>query len=490
MTNSNPPDSNPLVNKTRPNSPEPGTPAYKRMARRKAVRMGLNPTSGEDAVRMLQERGFDITNDRVSMLDATGAAQEGTTPNLPAKVKPVAVTESGGKKPPSGMISEAERMADIKKIQRSIARRRQRKFLLVTLRLLFFVGIPTYLCGNYYFNYATEMYEVQTEMVIQKADGGGGGGGLGGLLAGTGLANSEDSTIVQGFLTSREAMLKLDAELGFIAHFQQDFIDDIQRLPEDSTLEDAYVKYKKYINIGFDPSEGVIHMSVISIDPATGTAFSLALIRFAEERVDRLSAPVREDQMRGAFTSYAKAEQGVLDAQQSVLELQQTRGVLSADAEISAQMSIIGNLESLLENKRLNLAEINANAQPNSARANALSAEIGRLADRITELRGNLIGTNNATVSLARISGELRIAESELTMRQVLLQQALTQLETAQIEANRQTRYLSLGVSPIAPDVPTHPRKLENTALAFIVFLGLYIFVSLTISILREQLSA
>jgi len=44
-------------------------------------------------------------------------------------------------------------------------------------------------------------------------------------------------------------------------------------------------------------------------------------------------------------------------------------------------------------------------------------------------------------------------------------------------------------VIPIAPDVPTYPRKLENTLLAFVVFMGIYILISLTVSILREQIS-
>ncbi len=495
MTQNDP--ANPLAKKpARAEPPKPGTPAYKRMARRKAVRMGLNPSSGEEAVQMLRDRGFDVVSDRVSALDTTAAAAAAAAKsgsNLPAKVSESGIVTSepdGMSRPPAGMISEEERRVEIAKIQKGIAKRRQRKFMLVAMRLLFFVALPTFLTGNYFYNYATEMYEIETQMVIQKADGGGGGGGLGGLLAGTGLANSEDSTIVQGFLNSREAMLKLNEELGFIDHFQQDFIDDIQRLPADATLEDAYKKYKKFVKIGFDPTEGVIHMSVVAVDAETGTAFSRALIRFAEERVDKLSAPVREDQMRGAIQSYADAEQNVFNAQETVLDLQQRRGILSADAEISAQMSIIASLEVQLENRLLSLAEINANAQPNTARANALSAEIGRLTDRIAELRLKLTGGAGSTISLARVSGELRIAETELSMRQVLLQQALTQLETARIEANRQTRYLSLGVTPIAPDVPTRPRKLENTALALVVFMAIYIFISLLVSVFREQLSA
>jgi len=69
------------------------------------------------------------------------------------------------------------------------------------------------------------------------------------------------------------------------------------------------------------------------------------------------------------------------------------------------------------------------------------------------------------------------------------MQESLQQLESARVEASRQVLYLSLGVAPVAPDEATYPRKFENTLLAFVIFGGIYILISLTVSILREQLS-
>ena len=82
------------------------------------------------------------------------------------------------------------------------------------------------------------------------------------------------------------------------------------------------------------------------------------------------------------------------------------------------------------------------------------------------------------------------MAQIDLTTRQSLLQQAAQHLETARIEANRQVRYLSTSVPPRAPDEATYPSKFENTLLAFIIFAGIYLMISLTASILREQVSA
>ena len=87
-------------------------------------------------------------------------------------------------------------------------------------------------------------------------------------------------------------------------------------------------------------------------------------------------------------------------------------------------------------------------------------------------------------------NAQLREAEENYASALINFEAARTQMDTAQIEANKQVRYLSVSVSPIAPDVPTYPKSFENTVLAFLIFSGIYLMISLTASILREQVSA
>jgi capsular polysaccharide transport system permease protein len=82
------------------------------------------------------------------------------------------------------------------------------------------------------------------------------------------------------------------------------------------------------------------------------------------------------------------------------------------------------------------------------------------------------------------------VAQADLQTRQMLLAQALQSMETSRIEANRQVRYLSLSVSPIPPDEPAYPRAFENTMVTMLIMLGIYLMVSMTASILREQVSS
>jgi len=218
--------------------------------------------------------------------------------------------------------------------------------------------------------------------------------------------------------------------------------------------------------------------------------FSEALIRYAEEQVDQLTQRLREDQMKGARESYADAEAKVLAAQSRVLELQQQLGVLDPVTESGMVMQQVGAFELQLQEKRLSLQQLLDNTQPNQARVDGMRGDIARLESLIQSLRSQLTQGSGTTTSLASVTGQLRIAEADLQTRQLMLSQAAQQLETARIEANKQVRYLSMGVRPVAPDEATYPRAFENTILAFLILGGIYLMISLTASILREQVAA
>lgn len=463
-----------------------------RMARRTAQKHGLKPASDFDAVRLLRKRGIDPFA-RTNMLelivsdDATVQAPTGAVQSLPATVRQPGVP---GPTLPTGPIDEATRASEIMRVQRDIANRRRKRLALLGVRLLFFVLLPTFLVGYYFFAVATPLYSTNSEFVIQKSEATASAGDLGSLFGGTSFATVQESITVQSYLESREAMLRLDQDFGFRAHFSAPEIDPLTRLDPDASTEDMYDTYRRHLRIGYDPTEGLVRMEVMAADPEVAQQFAAALIGYAEERVDRMSQRVREDQMAGARESYEDAEERMIQAQQRVIELQEQRGVLSAEAEVSTVFQQISTFELELQQERLRLAELQSNARPNQTRVEVAERNIARLEALIENLRGGLTSSETGGVSLARISSELIVAEADLQTRQLMLAQALQQMETARIEANRQTLYLSIGVFPVAPDEAAYPRALENTILAFLVFSGIYLMLSMTASILREQVSA
>ncbi len=455
-----------------------------RMARRVAQKHGLAPTSDFDAVRQLRLKGVDPFQ-RTAMLELVvpDGDKKPSANKLPQTV-------AKQKLPSTEVLTEDVRAREVYLIQQDIARRRRRKMLLLATRLAFFVALPTFLVGFYFYRIATPLYATKSEFLIQQSSSQSSGGQLGGLFSGTQFATSQDSITVQSYLQSRDAMLRLDADIGFKSHFAQDFIDPLLKLSPDSSNEQAYKLYKRLVKIGYDPTEGIVKMEVAAAEPGVSAQFSRSLIDYAEEQVDNLTQRLREDQMKGARESYVDSENKMIGAQGRVLDLQEKLGVIDAASETSAQMGQIARFETQLQEKSLQLQQLLDNQSPNQARVDGVQGDITRLETVVAELRSKLTESGTDSTSLARISGELRMAELDLQTRQAMMQQALQQLETARIEANRQVRYLSLGVTPVAPDEATYPRAFENTIVAFLIFCGIYLMVSLTASILREQVSA
>lgn len=452
-----------------------------RLARRIALRQGLEPASDLDAVRLLREAGIDPFA-RGHVLDLVTADEE------PETSRAVAVRD-GARLPEVPRPGAESPVADIAAIQRDMARRRRRRLAMLAARLFVFVGLPTLAAGLYYGAVATPLYTARTEFVIQQAESPA-AAGMGGLLRGTTFATSQDSIAVQGYLQSREAMARLDDDQGFRAHFSRPAIDPIQRLDPGATDEAAYALYRRNVQIAYDPTEGLVKMEVSATDPDTAVAFSRALIGYAEQQVDHMTSRLRAKQMDDARTMYEDAQAEMQAAQRRVVELQQRTRVLSSEAEVSLVTAQIGALDTQLTTDRLSLEQMLSNAVPNQARVRPLQRRIAAVEAEIAALRARLTQDGADGQSLAQVQSDLLVAQADVQTRQMLLAQSLSAMETARVEANRQVRYLSVSVNPVAPDEAAYPRAFENTMVALLVFTGIYLMVAMTVAILREQVSA
>jgi capsular polysaccharide transport system permease protein len=477
-----------------------------RMARRVAQKHNIPATSDFDAVRLLRAKGIDPFQ-RSNMLELVvpqgGAEQhEGGAPDAFANL-PGAKGGAGSERVqlpqtmpvkkqqlPSTDVSPADRRADeIRQIQRDITSRRRKKTGILLIRLAFFVMLPTLLAGYYFYAVATPMYATKSEFLIIQNEGSGGAGPLGGLLP-TQFATNSDAIAVQGFLQSKDAMLRLDRDVGFKSHFTQEWIDPVQRLSSDPTNEEAYKTYKKYVKIGYDPTEGMIRMEVAAADPQVSADFSRQLINYAEERVNNLSQQKRGDQMRDAREGFDRAEAERREAQEALVRLQIEGSILDPESVIASIRGQITSIETQIIDKEIELASLMNNDRPNQSRVdgargtlNILNIQLGLLNEKMTDVSK---GEN----SLAELTARLQIAQADLAARDMMMQSALQQMEQARVEASRQVRYLTVAVDPIASEEASYPRAFENTILAFLVFAGIYLMISLTASILREQVTS
>ncbi len=464
-----------------------------RMARRLAQKHGLPATSDFDAVRLLRAAGIDPFQRSALMelvagdedddtADATAASRALTVadrPKLPQVAKPAPL-------PSTETRVEQTHVAEVRRIQVEIVARRRRRLALMWSKIAVFVLLPTFVAGWYYFFVATPMFSSRTEFVIQQATA---SAAVSSLFTGTSFATSQDSVAVQGYLQSQDVMELLDQDTGFRSHFSDPAIDPIQRLAPDANNSATYALYKKVVKISYDPTEGLVKLEVSATDPHKAVEFSRALLSYAELRVDQLTARLRGDQEKSAAQSFADAQAQLEAAQRKLVDLQQKTKTFSSEVEVGLITAQIGTLDAQLTQEKLALAQMESNANPNQARMDPVKTRITALESQINDLRQRLTQSGADGPSIAAVQSELVMAQADVATLQMMLAQATTAMETTRIEAGRQTRYLSIAVQPVAADDPTYPRAFENTLVVLLIFGGIYLMISMTIAILREQVS-
>ena len=143
-----------------------------------------------------------------------------------------------------------------------------------------------------------------------------------------------------------------------------------------------------------------------------------------------------------------------------------------------------------LQEKELALNSQLNNTRPNRAKVDALQNEVRLLSEELSRQNTRLNEATAGEDSLASKAAQIQMAQADLVTADLFLQSALQNEKQTELEANRQVRYLTTSVRPVAPDDPTYPCAFEDTVLAFLIFSGIYLMMSLTASILREQASS
>ena len=227
-------------------------------------------------------------------------------------------------------------------------------------------------------------------------------------------------------------------------------------------------------------------MEVITADPQTGVEFSNALITYGEEVVDGLSARSKENQVADAKKALDEAMEERRLAQESLIDLQSST-MLDPEAYAGSLRGQISSLEQQIVEKKIELDSLLDNLRPNKSRVDGVRSDIDRLNSARIEIEEKMQAPLKSGMTLAQLLARIQMAQQDLATREMMVQSALEQVRGTQAEAAAQSLYLELAVKPVAAEDASYPRVFEDTVIVFLILCGIYLMVSITSSILREQ---
>jgi capsular polysaccharide transport system permease protein len=368
--------------------------------------------------------------------------------------------------------------------------RPRRLFRSVNIWLWAVVGLPTLAAGVYYFAIASDLYLSEARFIVRSPKQVQ-TNPIGALLQSSGLARaSDDTAAVQDYMTTRDAVRKLEQHNDLRALFSRPEGDFVTRFPGllfwRHDFEALYRSYDHFVSVETDNTTGVTTLSVKAYRPEDAHMIAAALLEYSEELVNDLNERARRDALDLASREVDRAEQRIAQIQDELTAYRVKQKMLDPKTASSGVLELIAQMSTAQATARAQLGELMKNS-PNSPQIPLVKTRIDSLDKLIAEERAKLSGQSDSVVAALteyeRLTLDRELAEKALAS-------AFTSLEAARIEAQRQQLYLETIAQPNLADYPLYPKRAISFAVVVASCLIVYGIAWLLVASAREHAAA
>lgn len=349
-------------------------------------------------------------------------------------------------------------------------RPREKRRRILAASFLICVLIPALLGAFYYAVLASDRYVSGAGFAVRGMDGGIGGDLIGAVtgLASTGSTTS-DSYILLKFLKSRDLIEKLEADFPLREHYGADSIDFLSRLDPARDIEHVVEYWASRIHTAFDSTSGIVTFEVEAFTPEDAERVATLVLSYGRELVNDLSSLARRDAVAYATSEVERAETRLRLALDALRAFRETERSIDPAGAARIQLELIGGLERQLAEIRARIAALEGSVASDAPSLRSLVRQAEALESQIAAQRSE-IGVNEDGSAGTALTGQLAAYETleiERNFAQQTYASALSSLEKARVEADRQQRYLAVYSAPAVPQYPLYPRRALNTFLLF-----------------------
>jgi capsular polysaccharide transport system permease protein len=338
------------------------------------------------------------------------------------------------------------------------------------------VVVPCFLSAIYLFLIASDRYVSEAQFIVRSASGSGYETAQT-MVESRGLSKAKDETFVVGkYIESRDALEWLIRNEDLRSVFSRPEADFVNRFPNfftRDTRESYYKYYKRMVSSDIDESTGISTISVIAFTPEDAHRLSSALLRSAEDLINRINERAERDAVGYADKDVVRAYDRVADVEQRLKVFRSEVGFVDAQRESAAALQTITRLSTELAQIRTSLQQQQA-LTPNSPALASLREKAQSYQDEIARRKSAIAGD---TISIASKMDTYDGLMLEKTIAEKALASAENNRLIAQQSATQQHLYLQTVVEPNVADIPTYPRRFLYFLLTFVCSATIFVII-------------
>ncbi len=345
---------------------------------------------------------------------------------------------------------------------------------------------PVSVSGWYLFERAADQYASRVGFTVRAQDTPLPLDMFQGLGSVTGPDNL-DADILYKFIQSQEMVALVQSQLDLRALWSKPQQDPVFAFDASAPIEDLVTYWQRMVAISYDATTGLIELRVNAFAPEDAQQIAREILTQSSIVINRLTAIARDD-----TTAYARAE---LD--NAVARLKEARAALTAfrastqivdpGADVQGQMTVLVSLQQQLATTYVELDLLVQNTNEGDPRLTNLRREVDVIEKRIEIERKKFgLGTEGDAAYSAVLS-QFEALSVDLEFAQTAYLAALASFDTAQREAQQQSRYLAAYLNPTLPQSAEYPQRLLTLSLVALFSFLIWAILSLVYYSARDR---
>ena len=351
-----------------------------------------------------------------------------------------------------------------------------RRATIVRFLFIALVALPTAVSALYYGIWAAPRYVSETQFLVRKAHTIRSPGIDAFLKTLGGSQQADDTSVVTGYVLSRDAVRSIEAQLPVRKIFSAPEADLFSRFPRfwrGNSFERLYDYFLDRVTVYQDPRTGLSVLSVQTFRPADSKSLAEVLVGLAEKAVNDLNRRAENDTLNFAWSELGRAQQKLIDAQQALTAFRTKELLVDPTKASSAILETISNLSRDLVQVLAQRQQILTSA-PDSPAGQTMLVRAQALQKQIDQERAKLAGSSSSLAPTVSTYERLTLLR-ELAEKDVANAQGA--LELARQEVQRQHLYIQMPVAPNLPDESTEPERLRAIATVFVTGFAIFSFI-------------
>lgn len=365
----------------------------------------------------------------------------------------------------------------------------KRRHFGIIFSFLLFVLAPIGGAGYYLYEYALDQYISEVGFTVRREEA----PVVSSLISSLGQvssASSSDSDILFEFIGSKELVQRADEQLDLRTLYSQGYdIDPVFALKPKATIEELESYWQRMVRVSYAPSTGLLELEVRAFDAESARQIAELIFREGTQMINELSSIAREDATRYAREDLDVAEEELKRVREVLTTFRLRTQIVDPQAAIQGQMGLLNSLQQQLGEALIEFDLLEGSTRAGDPRLTQIEARILAIEERIEQERqkfgqgGDAIGGQDYATVIAEF--ERLLSEREFSEQKYVT--ALSNLNVAQTEAQRQSRYLAAYVGPTLAESPERPQRPLLLALFALFTLLVWSILTLIYYSLRDR---